>query len=154
MEQYKKIYLAGNISSNPETYAWRDVAVKRLQNHYILLNPAANGFNRKLINEAKGKPEEFLVKAITRSKGILISKDFQLVDASDIILVNLAIVNPDKPMIGTMFEMAWAWYLHKPIIAIISDNIYCKHPFPGCAISATTQTIDEACDLILEFFVE
>lgn len=150
----KRIYLAGNISSDPATYKWREKAEELLEPDYTVLNPAANKFNKKLLKESKGDVAEFVQKAIDRSQEILIAKDHQLVDSADIILVNLTIITPEKPLIGTLYELAWSWLAKKPVIAIVADNIYCKHPFPASTFSATVATLDEAVELIKYFFVE
>jgi nucleoside 2-deoxyribosyltransferase len=107
-----------------------------------------------LIKQHKTDLEEFKKDAIKKSQGILIVKDYQLVVRADIILVNLQIITADKPMIGTMFELAWAWQLKKPVIAIVADNWYSKHPFPFSTFSARVETLDEACDIIKYFFEE
>jgi len=150
----KYIYLAGNISNDPETYKWREDATKLLESEYNILNPAANKFNKNLIKYNKKDLEEFKKDAINKSKNILIVKDFQLVNKADIILVNLQLLTPDKPLIGTIYELAWAWCLKKPVIAIIADNWWCKHPFPASTFSATAETLEEACTIIKYFFEE
>ena len=149
----KVVYLAGNISSDPETYTWRDRAIKLLRG-YRVLNPAGNPFNKKLIKYYDGKSEEFLKSAIKQSQGILIVKDFNLVKNSDIILVNLGLITPEKPPLGTVYELAWAWYLKKPVVAIVGDNLYCKHPFTVATFSATAENLEDACKVIKEFFEE
>jgi nucleoside 2-deoxyribosyltransferase len=150
----KSIYLAGNISSDIETYKWREKATQLLEAQYTILNPAANKFNKMLIKQHKTDLEEFKKDAIKKSQGILIVKDYQLVVRADIILVNLQIITPDKPMIGTMFELAWAWQLKKPVIAIVDEGWYSKHPFPFATFSARVETLEGACDIIKYFFEE
>ncbi len=150
----KKIYLAGNISSDPATYKWREKATELLESNYTILNPAANKFNRAILKESKGDVKAFVKKAIEQSQDILISKDHQLVESADIILVNLTLITPDKPLIGTLFELAWAWFIKKPVVAIVNTNIYCTHPFPKATFSATVESLEEACELIKYFFEE
>lgn len=150
----KSIYLAGNISSDIETYKWREKATQLLEAQYTILNPAANKFNKMLIKHHKTDIEEFKKDAVRKSQGILIVKDYQLVNRADIILVNLQIITEDKPMIGTMFELAWAWQLKKPVIAIVADNWYSKHPFPFASFAARVMTLEEACEIIKYFFEE
>jgi len=149
----RKIYLAGSISTNPETYLWRERVTEILKGEYILLNPAANPFNKELLKKYPD-PEKFKKNAIRKSQGILITKDHQLVKESDIILVNMALLTPEKPFIGTLYELAWGWMYHIPVIAIVGDNWYCKHPFTEYTFTATVDTPEEACDLIRYFFVE
>jgi len=150
----KKIYLAGNISANLDTYKWRDLATELLKDRYIIINPAANPFNKDLLKKYDDDPEKFKKMAVKKSQGILISKDYQLVMESDIILVNMAIITPEKPLIGTLFELAWSWEHNKPVIAVVGDNWWCKHPFPVDSFSAVADSVEEACDLIKYFFVE
>ena len=160
----KIIYLAGNISSDPRTYEWRELAVKLLSEKYEVLNPAANSFNKKLLKY--NKPDEvdkFVRDAVRKSQRILIVKDFNLVNKSDIILVDLTLVTPGKPPLGTIFELAWSWMLRKPVIAILPKNtedlkglekLYATHPFITSSISGIAHSVEEAIELILEFFEE
>jgi nucleoside 2-deoxyribosyltransferase len=150
----KKIYLAGNISNNPETYEWRKKVAEVLGAKYVISNPAANKFNRKLLRETKMDVEQFKDEAIKRSQGILIAKDFSLVKDADLIIANMKILTPEKPLIGTLFELAWCWEFHKPVIAIVGDNWFCRHPFTVKTFSATCDTVEEACDIVTEFFVD
>ena len=147
-----KVYLAGNISSNPETYEWREVATQLLTPYYEVLNPSSNPFNTALLKEFTGDIESFKVAAINRAQHILLVKDYNLVLSANIILANMALVTPGKPLIGTLFELAWAWQLRKPVIAIVGDNWYCKHPFPTSTFAATANSVEDACMLIHEFF--
>jgi hypothetical protein len=66
----------------------------------------------------------------------------------------MQIITADKPMIGTLYELAWAWFLKKPTVAIVADNWYCNHPFPRETFSATVQSMEEGCELINYFFEE
>lgn len=152
----KRIYLAGNISADPATYKWRDEATKLLEKDYTILNPAANKFNKEMLkaHRKEGDQEKFVEDAVNRSQHVLIVKDYQLIASADIILVNVQIVTPEKPPLGTVFELAWAWQLKKPVIAIVGDNLYSKHPFPAAVFSATAETVSEACGLIQYFFTE
>jgi len=153
-EHKKRIYLAGNISADPKTYEWREKVTQLLSENYQIMNPAANQFNKDLLSKGVNDPEKFKKMAIKKSQHILIAKDHQLVQDADIILVNLAINTPDKPLLGTIYELAWAWMYRKPVIAIVGDNWYCKHPFVVSTLSGTADTVEEAVDLIKYFFVD
>lgn len=147
----KTIYLCGNISSDPETYRWRGRATKLLKG-YNVIDPVTNRFNKQLLDFHGSDPTVFTITAIKRSQRILITRDFNLVQSSDIILANLKLITPEKPPIGTLFELAWAWYLRKSVIAIIGDNLYSKHPFTASMFSATASDLEEAVQLIKDFF--
>jgi len=152
-KELKKVYLCGNISTDPETYAWREKATLLLKG-YRMLNPARNKFNQQLLKDHNSDPNKFTHEALKRSQGILIIKDFNLVQQADIILANLTLITPEKPLIGSVYELAWAWLLKKPVIAIIADNLYCQHPFPVETFSATASNLEEACKIIRTFFAE
>lgn len=161
----RKIYLAGNISNDPETYKWRERATELLKDRYTVFNPAANAFNQKLLqrHEKNGDGATFIKDAVRQSQRILIVKDFNLIQSADIILVNLTLVTPDKPPIGTVFELAWSWLLKKPVVGIIPpdvdklsavERLYATHPFIVSALSAVSYSVEDACKLIHEFFGE
>ena len=154
MNGKKRVYLAGNISSDARTYEWRLRATELLKDRYTILNPALNKFNQELLKKAEDNPDAFFKRAIKKSQRILIVKDHQLVASSDIVLLNLSIVTPEKPPIGTIFEIDWTWILRIPLIAVVADNVYCKHPFLTSAFSATAETVEEACEIIRDFFEE
>jgi len=124
-----KIYLAGYISGEKieECIAWR----KKIREHYdnwkgkekypiVWLDP----LNGQILNSID---KEGLKSAIP-SKA-LIMRDFNCIKKADIIIANLTTFGADRPLIGTFYELAWAWYLKK-ITIIITDEIYYKeHPF-------------------------
>lgn len=52
-----------------------------------------------------------------------------------------------------MFELAWAWEHHKPIIMITQDEYYKKHPFCMHVVSNFVETVDELLDQkIINFY--
>jgi hypothetical protein len=68
------------------------------------------------------------------------------------------IYSPEKPMIGTLFEMAWAY--DKPGTMIIGifdgdpkENFICNHPFVSQSIQTWVQNEKEAC-LLLDRFMD
>ena len=150
------IYLCGNISNDPETYMWR-TKVKNLLGtigKFNIIDPCDNTFNQRLLKKYKeeGNSEEFIKDAIKISQGILLPKDYNLVIQSDIILANLAIITLDKLLVGSLFELAWAWQFGKLVIGVTGENYYCKHPFVVTTVSAWADSVEDACSLILEFF--
>jgi len=76
--------------------------------------------------------------------GSLVARDYNSVKNADIILVNTDTFGQDRPLIGSIFEMAWAYEFHKPIIMISSDEYYVKHPFIKSICSCIVDTREEA----------
>jgi hypothetical protein len=168
MEMYKMgkkdkkrhhIYLAGNISEDKRTYEWREKFIKLMENdaRIIIVNPCANAFNRDIIKTPVKDGLEFTKEAIKRSQKLLRAKDYQLIKMCSVVVVNLALVNPIKPPIGTVQELCWAhdiFYL--PIIAICGgiENIYTTHPWIDECCSAKVETVEEAVEMVKTFFLD
>jgi nucleoside 2-deoxyribosyltransferase len=89
--------------------------------------------------------------------GVLKRKDRQQVRISSLVVVNLAIHDPNRPIVGTIYELAWADELRLPVIAIIDEqnhNLYATHPFIVDSISQQAKSIQDAIDIIENFFVD
>ena len=152
------IYLAGNISEDVRTYEWRErfESLMEGEDGVVIVNPCANKFNQAMKGEGKDGLE-FTKEAKKRSQKILRAKDYQLVKMCSVILVNLELWSPEKPMIGTIQELTWArdiFYL--PVLALVGkeDNIYTTHPWIDECVSAKVDTVEEAVDMIKTFFLE
>jgi len=152
------IYLAGAISDDMRTYEWRDEFTESFKDEprVVIVNPCANQAELALKNKTKGGLN--YVKAITKvSQKILRAKDYQLVKISNIIVVHLGFTTHDKPLVGTIQELAWAHDIfYTPIIAITSgiDNIYTNHPWVDECCSAKVETVAEAVNIVNTFFMD
>jgi len=159
-----KIYLAGNISENPQTYLWR-VNFTRLINlasvqwdepsSVKVIDPCRNQFNQRLSDEVVDDGRAFLEKARKRSQHILRPKDYQLIKQSDLFVVNFQYSSPHKPMVATVMELTWAadiFYL--PIIGIFpaTANVYSGHPWIDELMSYRVNSVEEAVAVINDFF--
>lgn len=151
------IYLAGGISNNPATYEWREkfreLAGEKCP-HMIILDPTLNNFNQKM-RKNKNAGVGFVKDAVRKSQKLLRAKDYQLIRISSIMVVNLEIVDENKPLIGTVMELAWArdiFYI--PVIAIVgkNPNIYGIHPWIDECCSAKVESVDDAVKILDEFF--
>jgi hypothetical protein len=71
---------------------------------------------------------------------------------ADIVLVNLNTFGCPRPLIGTIFELAWVWHLRKRCIAICDPNNYLmhEHPFLKETIGHYFETLEAACRFIRE----
>lgn len=153
------IYLIGQVSEHPETYAWR----KEVQNYFAshkkvnIISPTSSPFNSNVFKEAQNKniTENGLPKNTYRTKGIKIlpAKDMYYVHASNFAIANLNHYTPEKPILGTYFELAW--YLANPDKAVVGiyngdfmDNNQTQHPFVQAAVTAWVKNVTEACELV------
>jgi nucleoside 2-deoxyribosyltransferase len=85
--------------------------------------------------------------AFFTSKGIM-TRDFNDVKRCDALLVNL--LGLEKPSLGTVMELGWAYALQKPAIVAIeaSGNPHDNHPMIHEAMPFRVTTLDEAIDAV------
>lgn len=140
MKSIKIVYLAGAITPDPRCTEWRGIARFLLGNHFEVVDPADNEYDRK---NKDGSAQV----AHADTQGVFLFKDYVLVRRSDIILMNLALI-AERPLIGTIFELAWCFKWHKIVVGIGNGNVYCQHPFVIHTLSAMTGSVEEACKLI------
>ena len=148
----KRIYLAGPITEDLRTHQWRRAARKELSEKFIVDDPCSSKFDRDSLKEAGGDATKIHELVDQRQSEILLPKSYQAVLACDIILVNFSIEPTDRPIIGTIMEMAWAWALHKTIIAIDGQGYYTRHPMIKGTVNAWAENLEEALEIIVEFF--
>lgn len=78
---------------------------------------------------------------ITSRKGIL-SRDFYDVSTCEVLFVNL--LGAVRVSVGTIFEMAWGYALHKQIVLVIEENSNCMdHDFVREVANYTVTTLEE-----------
>lgn len=119
----KKCYLSGPITglSYIEAIGWTDYAKNKLKE---ISNGQIEGY-RPLRGKGTSLSLEQNLSAmgyatvISNPKAI-VGRDSYDVISSDVILVNL--LEAKRISIGTMFEVAWAWLLRKPIILIMEKD--------------------------------
>lgn len=152
----KMCYLVGQISPVYEiTYKWRRYVRKEMVNYEDqigFIDPCSNPFNQKILNQKR----YFDIKK-KRSFGIdvLPHKDYTFVLESDIAIVNMNQYDPDKPLLGSFFELAWYFaYPEKTVIGFADDlNSYlCQHPFVQGAVSTWCHDEVDAAYLLKKYF--
>lgn len=145
-----KIYLAGQISENPETIKWR----KRINfvcddiDELDIIDPCNNSFSKE------GRKDKILFKKI---KPLITPRDYSYVLSSDGVIANLNWYTKEIPMIGTFFELAiYKLCPEKVVVGIFdgdpSTDIVCQHPFVNSTIHTWVKNEDEALDIFLKFF--
>jgi len=149
------VYLVGQISPKFEiTYQWRENVIERFKDVEIkFINPCANQFNKNVL-----KKKVYAVHARGRQEGIdlLVPKDRTFVKRSSICIANMNQYDPNKPLLGSFFELAW--YYDSPEKAVIGfasnlNDYLCQHPFVQQAVNVWVNDEYEACDLIEKYFI-
>jgi hypothetical protein len=134
-----KVYLAGFIQGSrmEECISWR----KKIREYYVMrswdiewLDP----LNGKEINtiSSDGLTSHIPPNAI-------LHRDYKGVVSSDLIVVNMDTFGEERPLTGTMFELAWAWEHHIPIIMITTEQKFINHPFVKNFASMIFSSVDE-----------
>jgi nucleoside 2-deoxyribosyltransferase len=148
----KIVYLVGVISEDPKSHEWRKEAKHLLKDKFEINDPTSSRFDRELLKEADGDADKMHKLVAEHQAEILLPKSFQSVQAADIILINLDLQAKDRPMVGSIMELAWAFLLHKTVIAIKGDSYYSYHPMVQGCVHAWAKNVTEAAHIIREFF--
>jgi nucleoside 2-deoxyribosyltransferase len=141
-----KIYLAGLIATDyPQSIEWR-------KNTEDLLGPVIY----HILSPMRGKENladesgDGGITSVSMTSKDIILRDYNDVLQSDIVLVNLNTFGSPRPLLGTIYEMAWVWQLRKRCIAICDKGNYLmhEHPFMKETINHYFETLEEACRFI------
>ncbi len=111
----------------PNMSAWRDKVTEALQKVGIdTLNPV----------------RDFDILHVGADK-VFFTRDFEDVKRCNCVLANL--LPADRVSIGTMFEIAWAFCLGKPIIVVMNKpDLIHNHPFVRTAATAIVRNLHQA----------
>lgn len=153
------IYLIGQISvDKSESYEWRKNIRRCFGNSsdWKIIDPCNNGFNQAVLANAGGDPKRLKVYK-TRGVELLVPKDYSYVKRSSMGICNMNHYDKKKPIIGTMFELAW-YYVNpeKTVIGIFDGNpgedVNCNHPFVRSAIDVWVKDEWEAAELAMHYY--
>lgn len=143
-----RVYLAGKIFPEDDYFAeWRVKAESALITRGVIpMNPLLH----KEVQQRDTKT--FPAKDI-------LMRDYGMVKSSDLVLANLRLkgygTKPiTEPIIGTFFEIAWAWDNQKPILAIADrdDSPFREHPFLIETVTHWFDNEDDALNNIFEYW--
>jgi hypothetical protein len=149
------IYMVGQISPKfQETYEWR----KRIRKEFVdvpeiqFIDPCANPFNEKLVKEHR-----YAIAGDKRSFGIdvLPAKDFTFCKKSTMAIANLNQYDPDKPLLGSFFELAWYFTMPEKTVIGIAENqseYICQHPFVQQAVTVWVTNEYDAAYIVKKYF--
>jgi hypothetical protein len=148
------IYLAGPIAGCTwnETADWREWAVTQLPEAKCLSPLRGKDFLQALrkvpLGSASKQSSEFAhdaLDAAISSQHAIVVRDHWDVESADLLFVNLL---PSKdigvPSIGTMFELAWAWYFKKPAVVAMQKGSPNDHPFVREAAYVVVPSLKQA----------
>ena len=153
------IYLIGQITANPATYQWRSEVEDYFSDKDMveIINPCNSRFNQEALTNSDTNEDGFSKKSFAE-KGIplLTHKDREFVRQSNIAFVNMNMYSPEKPIIGTFYELAWYFCAPEKMVIGIFDgdptkDFQCYHPFVRETVQVWTQTPLEACKLLERF---
>lgn len=159
------VYLGGNISPDIRTYEWRKNFTEILADEprVVIVDPTANKFNQGIKN-ADGEDidgTDFIKEARRLSQDILMPKDYQMISICNVAVMNLELYYDTKPMIGTIFEIAWCHKIFQiPMIGIggtkesQKNNPYVLHPWISKCMSAMVRDEKQAAKIIDTFFLD
>lgn len=143
------VYLAGLISTDhPESLAWRPDVEFLLKANWKLdsLSPLRGKDMTKSEDGGISTPDQ-------GSKSIII-RDYNDIERADIMLVNLNTWGSTRPLVGTLMELAWAWQMKMPVVAVCDkgDVLMRQHPFINECVSHYCETMEEAIEFIGRYY--
>lgn len=162
----ERIYLIGQISVDKKiTYEWRQDVRKFFDPSipgnecFEMIDPCDNEFNKSARNfngELGPDPHRLRVYK-TKGIGLIVPKDHSYVLRSTGCIANMNQYDKDKPMIGTLFELAW--YYQNPEKCVIgvfdgdpSEDVHCNHPFIRETIDVWCKDHMEAAMLLKDYY--
>lgn len=144
------IYLAGLISTDcPESLDWRTRVAPRLEEAgFEVRTPLAGKGNLKCVTNDGG-----ITSSVATSRSICL-RDRRDVREADVILANLELFGSQRPLVGTVVELGWAWDDRTPVIAAVDENNYLmrNHPFISEFVTKYCPTIDDAVEFIIKYY--
>lgn len=147
-----KIYLAGFIQGTKikECSEWR----KRIREHFDH-NPKWHG-EITFLDPLNGKELDSITDDGLKSSCTphsIVHRDYKCVDEADLIVANMDTFGEDRPLTGTICELAWAWDKHVPIVMITDEAKYKDHPFLSYFSSWIVKNVDELLEKkVIQYF--
>ena len=143
------VYLAGLISTDhPESLEWREEAAFRLVEGWGLdvLSPVRGKDMDKSKDGGLSTPDQ-------GSKAIIL-RDYNDIRQASLMLVNLNLWCSTRPLVGTLMELAWAWQMKMPVVAVCDKNdaLMRNHPFIKECVSHYCETMEEAIEFVGRYY--
>jgi len=146
----KTVYLAGLISTEkPASIQWRvEAEFALIGKGFHILSPMRGKENLKATSADGG------ISTTGNTSRDIILRDYNDIVKSDILLVCLDNFGSERPMVGTLFELAWAWLMNKPVVAFCAASNYLmrNHPFVIQAVAHYFETMPEAVRFVADYY--
>jgi len=152
------VYLSGPmIENHPENRIWRKHATERLTELGMAVRSPYRGRDKSKIMKVDKYHYTVSSAPISNRLGnLLVARDLKDVEDCDILLVNLMNTKGERPAVGTLSELAWAFMLRKPVICVVDDTTtdtnYYSHPFMHTFVDHWTNSVDEGIDVIANYW--
>ncbi|RLA00502.1 MAG: hypothetical protein DRQ47_09400 [Gammaproteobacteria bacterium] len=156
------IYLIGQISvDDARTYQWRRDVREFFKDepNFEMIDPCDNEFNKSStnFNGEQGEDPHRLWVYKTKGIGLIVPKDHSYVLRSTGSICNMNQYDPNKPTIGTLFELAW--YYQNPEKCVIgvfggdpTNDVHCNHPFVAETVDVWCKDHMEAAALLKDYY--
>ena len=152
------VYLSGAmIEDHPDHRTWRGEAIAKFNEFGIATRSPYRGRDASKIMKVDKYHYTISTAPISNRLGnMLVSRDLKDVEDCDVLLVNLTGTKNERPAIGTLSELAWAYQLRKPVICVVDEETtqpdYFKHPFMHQFVSQWVSTVDEGIRVIASYW--
>ena len=146
------VYLAGLISTDhPESIKWREDAC------YLLGRDVPGAAARSPVRGKDLHTSKDGGITVAHTEGTskdIITRDYNDIKLSTVMLVNLNTWGSTRPLVGTLMELAWAWQMQMPVVAFCpADNTLMRtHPFIKECVSHYCETMEEAIEFIGRYY--
>lgn len=144
-----RVYLGGKIYyPDPYFARWRQEVASRLYSHGVRALDPILAKERVEGSSSKGS---FSDAAFTL-------RDYHMLTSCNLMIANLKLVGDNglcpQPIIGTYFEMAWAWDKKTPILAIVDEDsrFLREHQFLATAVTEWFTDHSAAAKHIVEYW--
>jgi len=161
----ESIYLVGQISTNNNyTYLWRKEVReyfrknKHLNDGFDIIDPCYNEWNLQYVNNTSTIKTDFYNDLYNdKSINLIVPKDYTYVLRSNGCIANLNHYDLNKPVIGSLFELAWYYQCpEKFVVGVFAGDwetdTLCSHPFVRGTVDVWCKNHLLACDLITRYY--
>ena len=140
---FMKVYLAGLIQGSviDKCIAWRKQIVTHYSNWKGLGKPYIDLDFLDPCNGETGLSDDGLASDVP--KKVILDKDYNAIKKSDLFIANMNNFGVERPLIGTIMEIAFAYSFRIPIIMIAREQVYYEHPFVSNMVSWYFNTVEE-----------
>lgn len=149
----KKCYLSGLINTAVlQTLEWRLKARRDLKEKFEVIDPLRGKEKIYYGHDAVADQTNGMRSGVMSNRQLLL-RDYRDVHSVDVLLVNLDDYAGGRPLVGTLFELAWAWESRIPIVGFAPEDCWIReHCFIQEVVGEMFSSLDEAIRYLVEVF--